>query len=96
MTDSEKLELILAEIRNIKQDMSNVKQDVTWTKLHLENVTDKNISILAENYVNLIEKLNQAIPAVSDTDMYKIKVSYLAEKVDKLEKEIAEIRNCIA
>ena len=89
MTDSEKLDLLLSEI-------GNIKQDVTWTKLHLENVTDKNISILAENYINLINKLNQAIPAVSDTDMYKIKVSYLTEKVEKLEKEMEELRNRIA
>ena len=29
-------------------------------KLHLENVTDKNIQILAENHIELTKKLNQA------------------------------------
>ena len=43
MTDSEKLDLLLQKVPNIE--------------LHLENVTDKNIMLLAENYSNLTRKL---------------------------------------
>ena len=34
-------------------------------KLHLENITDRNISILAENHLNLINKMN--LDAIHDT-----------------------------
>ena len=30
-------------------------------KLHLENITDRNLSILAENYQNVIDKMNVPI-----------------------------------
>ena len=30
-------------------------------KLHLENITDRNLSILAENYQNVIDKMNMPI-----------------------------------
>ena len=43
MTDSEKLDLLLREVTDIK--------------LHLENVTDKNIQIIEENLIDLFEKI---------------------------------------
>ena len=34
-------------------------------KLHLENITDRNISILAENHLNLINKMDALIDQVA-------------------------------
>lgn len=76
MTDSDKLELILSDMQKIKQDVAEIKQDVnlmkqdvsridkriTGVELHLENGTDKNIQLIAENFIELTKKLNQAIP----------------------------------
>ena len=48
MTDGEKFDLILEEMRGMKSDMQDMKsemqkleQKVTGIKLHLENVTDR-------------------------------------------------------
>ena len=83
MTDSEKLDLILSEIQELKRRTANIE-------LHLENGTDKNIQLIAENFIELTNKLNQAIPVADKNLAYEVKVNYLAEKVQALEKEIAE------
>lgn len=103
MTDSEKLDLILSEVQGMKSEMQSMKSEVqevkrrtTNTELHLENSTDKNIQLIAENFIELTKKLNQAIPVADKNLAYEVKVNYLIEKVQMLEKEIAELKNKIA
>lgn len=103
MTDSEKLDFIISEmttfkqdIADMKQDMADMKQRITSLELHLENGTDKGLQLLAENHVELVKKLNQAIPVADNHLMYEIKVNYLTERVDKLEKELTDIKDKIA
>lgn len=110
MTDSEKIDLILSklnntderfdalenEIQGIKTDMQDIKQRVKSVELHLENTTDKNIQLIAENFIELTNKLNQAIPVADKNLAYEVKVNYLVLEMDKLKKEIAELKNKIA
>lgn len=56
MTDSEKLDTIESDIQELKRRTTNIE-------LHIENITDKNIQLIAENFIELTKKLNQAIPA---------------------------------
>lgn len=100
MTDSQKLDLLLSEVAGLKQDMTTLnertgrlEEGFLDVKLHLENFTDKNISVLAENHLTLIEKLNQSVKAAETNSIYEIKVGYLTEKVEKLEKEFHEFVN---
>lgn len=95
MTDSEKLDLILSKMQDIKLEMQEIKRRTTNIELHLENVTDKNIQLIAENFIELTKKLNQAIPVADKNLAYEVKVNYLVEKVQTLEKEIAEIKSKI-
>lgn len=96
MTDSEKIDLILSEMQGMKTEMQEVKRRITNMELHIENGTDKNVQLIAENFIELTKKLNQAIPVADNTFAYEIKVNYLADRVNALEKEIAEIKSKIA
>lgn len=96
MTDSEKLDLILSEIKDMKSDMQDLNRCTTNIELHLENVTDKNIQLIAENFIELTNKLNQAIPAADKNLAYEVKVNYLVSEVDKLKREVAELKSKIA
>lgn len=103
MTDSEKLDLILSELTGMKSEMSSMKSEmedmknrISSIELHLENKTDRNIELLAENHCMLIDKLNQAIPEANKNLAYEVKVNYLLERVSNLEKELTEIKIKIA
>ena len=110
MTDSEKMDLILSELQGMKgemqdmksemQDMKSEMQDIkrrtTGIELYIENTTDKNIQLIAENFIELTNKLNQAIPAADKNLAYEVKVNYLVSEVDKLKHEIAELKSRIA
>lgn len=96
MTDSEKLDLILSEMQEMKTDMQELKRRTTSIELHLENVTDKNVQLIAENFIELTKKLNQAIPAADKNLAYEVKVNYLVGEVEKLKAELAELKNKIA
>lgn len=89
MTDSEKLDLLVSE-------MQSVKQKITGIELHLENVTDKNIMLLAENYCNLTKKSDDNNKITDNEIAYQIKVNYLMSDVEKLKQEISELKNKIA
>ena len=80
----------------VKTEIEPLKKDIAGIKLHLENVTDRNIALLAENHSNLIDKLNESIKVADKKYIEEIRVNILSDKVDKLEKEIDELKNKIA
>ena len=103
MTVDEKLDLLLQKVtaadshlERIEEKMSSMDDQVTDIRLHLENVSDKNLYLLAENYSNLVKKLNANNSITDQQIAYQIKVNYLMEDVEKLKKEIAELKNKIA
>lgn len=40
-----------SELQPLKDELRDMKQRITSIVLHIENTTDKNIQLLAENYV---------------------------------------------
>lgn len=85
-----------SDIQDIKSEMQELKRHITNIELHLENATDKNIQLIAENYIELTNKLNQAIPAADKNLAYEVKVNYLIREVDRLKEELAELKSKIA
>lgn len=91
------------EMQGMKTDIQDVKADIQVMQsniqeldrrtagigMHLENHTDKNIQLLAENFIELTNKLNQAIPAADKNLAYEVKVNYLLLEVDKLKEKVA-------
>lgn len=84
------------EQQTMKDDLKGVKQRLSDVELHLENSTDRNIRLLAENFIELVNKLNQAIPAADSSCAYELKVNYLVEKVQILERDVAELKKKMA
>lgn len=96
-TDISELKEDVSELKEdvsvLKEDVSELNQEVSGIKLHLENVTNKNISILAENHIELVRKLNAAIPAADSNRIYEIQVNYLTERVTRLEKDFQDFKD---
>lgn len=75
------------DIGNIKSDINHLNDDINSIKMHLENVTDKNIQLLAENYVPAAKRYEKATAKIEamQTDIDVIK-SVILEHSDKLQK----------
>ena len=79
-----------ADLQNVKERITHVEDRVTDLALYLENHTNKNIQLLAENFSGLTDKLNQAIPVADKNFCYEVKVDYLTLKVKKFEKLLTD------
>ena len=73
------------------QDICDLKEEVNGVKLHLENVTDRNISILAENHGYLVKKFNEAVEAAHNNHVNTVQTSYLIEHVANLENRMQAV-----
>ncbi len=80
------------DVAGLKTDVAILKQKVAGIEVHLENQTDKNIQLIAENFIELTNKLNQAIPVADKNLAYEVKVNYLIEKVQFLEKDFEKFK----
>lgn len=83
---------VKGSLKDTKDGLESIRRRLSDVELHFENVTDKSIQLLAENFIELVKKLNQAIPAADSNRAYEVKVNYLIEKVQVLEKEVAELK----
>ena len=84
MTDSEKLDLLLKE-------MAEMKHDVTDIKVHLENVTDKNIQTVAEGHLDLSRKLDNALKVENEKELLVIRVRILEDELRKVKERLDQI-----
>ena len=84
------------DMQSMKGDLQEVKDRTSKLELTLENETNHNIQLLAENHINLVDKLNEAISVQNKSILYEVQVSGLKMRVDKLEQEVKEIKSQIA
>ena len=85
------------EMQGMKDDMQDMKTDIHELQrkvaeigMHIGDCTDNNVQLLAENFIELTNKLNMAVPTAHNNYMYEIKVNYLWEEVDKIKQIIKE------
>ena len=98
------------DMQGMKDDMQDMKDEmaimknqiqmldckVTKVELTMENDMNRNIQILAENHINIVDKLNESIRVQDKSILYEVQVSGLNIKMNQLEREIAEIKAKIA
>ncbi len=84
------------EMQDMRAEMQDMNRRLTGLELHIENFTDKNVQLIAENFIELTNKLNQAIPAADKNLAYEVKVNFLINEVNKLKKAMTEIKEKIA
>lgn len=90
MTDMKK------DMTDMKEDILGLKEETKDIRLHIENVTDKNISLLADSHCKLFQRLNENNQALSNQLAYQIKVNYLISDMEKVKQEVAEIKKRIS
>ncbi len=102
MTDSEKLDLILSEMQNMKTDIHSVKSDtqelkekvsvienkVVDIKLTLENEIRVNIQRVAEGHFDLSRNLHEALKIDSEKEMLAIRVNVLETELRRIKAKL--------
>lgn len=93
MTNDELL-LAMSDLMDVKlksalgAELQPIKDDIRDIKLHIENVTDKNIQLLAENYVPAAKRYEKASARIgameADIDVLKKVVTNHSEKLQML------------
>lgn len=117
MTDSERFDLILAEIRGMKEDMQGMKEDMQGMKsemqgmkedmqdmkgsiqrleervkvieVNLENVTNRNIRLIAEGHLDLVRKLEEAIRVKEERELLLTRVNVLEGDMRQVKQRLA-------
>ena len=132
MSDSKKLDLILAELRGVKGDVEGLKGDMQDMKsemqvmksdmqdmksemqdmksdikvlkndvkrlddkiaginVHLETVTDRNITFIDEGHLDLSRKLDEALKSEQLKELYFIRTNMIDDEVRKIKERLAE------
>ena len=85
MTDVKK------DVADLKEELADVKKEVKDTKVHIENVTDNNIRIIAEGHTDLSRKLDDALKVNNEKELLLIRMSYLEDEVRRIKERLAQI-----
>ena len=95
-TVQEAIKPLQQDICDLKERMSGLENEMKEVKLHLENVTDRNISIIAENHSYLVKKFNESVEAAHNNHMNTVQTSYLIEHVANLENRMLVVEEHLA
>lgn len=79
-------------IAELQDAVKHLDSRVTKLILHVENETDRNICILAENHSMLMDKLTEAIPPVNKEKILDVKVSMLEADFKKVKSELKALK----
>mgnify|MGYP001046752855 CR=1 FL=1 len=91
MTDSEKLDLILSEIQELKQRTTNVENKVTNIELTLENEISVNIKRVAEGHLDLSRNLHEALKIDSEKEMMAVRVNIIESELRRIKQRLNDI-----
>ena len=76
------------EIKDLSARMDTLEENQKATNLIIENKILPSISIIAENHLNLSEKLNAALAVKEKADFSGVQIMVLEHKVDNIRVEL--------
>lgn len=85
----EDVSVLKEDVSELKENVDDLNKRVGIIELTLENVTNRNIRIIAEGHENLNRRLDEALKVESEKEMLLIRVNIL-------EKEMREVKDKIA
>lgn len=103
MTDSEKLDLLIADMSGLKGDVAGLKQDmyvmkqdvkqlkhrVSRVELMLENEIRESIQRVAEGHLDLSRNLHEAMKPSNEVEVLSLKVRRLESDVEIIKDKIS-------
>lgn len=84
-------EKINEKISGMEEKMTKMQDDISNIQLTLENVTNRNIKIIAEGHLDLSRKLNQALEVRDKEELALIRLNALEEDVRRIKIKLEQI-----
>lgn len=75
----------------MEEKMTKMQEDILNIQLTLENVTNRNIKIIAEGHLDLSRKLNQALEVRDKEELALIRLNVLEEDVRRIKIKLEQI-----
>ena len=88
---NEKISGIESKISGMEEKMTKMQEDILNMQLTLENVTNRNIKIIAEGHLDLSRKLNQALEVRDKEELALIRLNALEEDVRRIKIKLEQI-----
>ena len=97
MTDRQILEAVWAEVKGLVTRMDRMEEhqecfeeetrnNFANLRRHLENVTDRNISLLAESHLSLIHQMDRSTVWMNKMLVDEFKLNSLTDRITQLER----------
>lgn len=77
-----------ARLDKMDAKLGKLEEKVTEVQMTLENVTNKEIHIIAEGHLDLSRKLNDALKVENEKEMLLIRVTHLEHEVGRIKQKI--------
>ncbi len=76
------------KVDELDETVQSLSGKVSRLAIHVENETDHNIQLLAENHLDLVEKLNQSISVQNKNLLFEVEISGLKSRASRLEEQV--------
>lgn len=78
-----------SDMQSLKSDMQKLERKVAGIEVHLENVTDRNIRLIAEGHLDLRRKLDEALKNKNEKELQGIRLNILEDEIRKIKEQFA-------
>lgn len=84
----EDLQELKDDSKTMKCDVAELKQRVSDIELTLENVTNRNIKVIAEGHLDLSRKLHEALKVENEREIIAIRVNILESELQRMKAQL--------
>ena len=73
-------------VNEMQSELAETKREILSLRTTIENVTNRNIRIIAEGHLDLENKLDRSIKAGSETEVMQVRVNMIEDEMRTLKK----------
>ena len=73
-------------VNEMQSELAETKREILSLRTMIENVTNRNIRIIAEGHLDLENKLDRSIKAGSETEVMQVRVNMIEDEMRTLKK----------
>lgn len=82
--------VLKGKIDILEHSVAETKNGVKFVQMTLENVTNRNIGVIADGHITLQRQLEEAIRATRNTEMYQIRVNVMESELKEWKTRLQE------